>query len=138
MFVASFVGSPAMSLVPLEAVTTGTDVALHSPEGWNLPLDAANTRKALTATSNQIVLGARHSTVKLHKSKAGGAVPGKVYTVEPTGDVTFVQVYLGKATVIVSLEPHIAIEPDEPVWIEFDQKKTHLFDGATQQALTVG
>jgi multiple sugar transport system ATP-binding protein len=135
MFVAGFVGSPAMSLVPLEAVTTGTKVALHSPEGWNLPLDGANARKALSATTNQIVLGARHSTIKLHKSKIRAAVPGKVYTVEPTGDITFVQVYLGKATVIVSLEPHVAIEPDEPVWIEFDQNKLHLFDGASERAL---
>ena len=81
------------------------------------------------------MLGARHCTVKLHKTKVRDAVPAKVYTVEPTGDVTFVQVYLGAATVIVSLEPHIAIEPDEPVWIEFDQKQIHLFDGVTQKAL---
>jgi multiple sugar transport system ATP-binding protein len=135
MFVASFVGSPAMSLVPLEAVSKGTTVALHSPEGWNLPLSPANARKALGATSNQVVLGARHSTVKLHKSKVRAAVPGKVYTVEPTGDVTFVAVHLGTATVIVSLGPHIAIQPDEPVWIEFEQNKLHLFDGKTEQAL---
>ena len=25
--------------------------------------------------------------------------------------------------------------PDEPVWIEFDQERIHLFDGKTQQAL---
>ena len=138
MFVASFAGSPAMSLVPLDTVTTGTEVALHSPAGWTLPLDAANGRKALSATTNQVVLGARHSTLKLRKSKAGASVPGKVYTVEPTGDITFVAVHLGTATVIVSLEPHVAIEPDEPVWIEFGQKKLYHFDGATEQALAAG
>jgi multiple sugar transport system ATP-binding protein len=134
-FVASFVGSPAMSLVPLTAVTKGTEVSLQSPEGWNLPLSAANARKALSASSDKIVLGARHSTVKLHKQASPGAVPGKVYTVEPTGDITFVQVYLGAAVVVVSLEPSVAISPDEPVWIEFDQNKMHLFDGETTMAL---
>src|SRR5918995_1264069 len=38
MFVAGFIGSPAMSLIPLEAVTRGTDVVLKSHEGWELPL----------------------------------------------------------------------------------------------------
>ena len=134
-FVASFVGSPAMSLVPLTAVTKDTEVSLQSPEGWNLPLSAANARKALAASSDKLVLGARHSTIKLHKQASPGAVPGKVYTVEPTGDITFVQVYLGTAVVVVSLEPGIPISPDEPVWIEFDQNKMHLFDGETTMAL---
>jgi multiple sugar transport system ATP-binding protein len=134
-FVASFVGSPAMSLVPLEAERTGDAVTLRSPEGWGVPLSPANSRKALNATTSKLVLGARHSTVKLHKQPVPGAVPGKVYTVEPTGDVTFAQVFLGAAVVIVSLEPHIAIRPDEQVFIEFDQNKIHLFDGDTQMAL---
>ncbi|WP_018182834.1 ABC transporter ATP-binding protein [Kaistia granuli] len=135
MFVASFVGSPAMSLIPLEAVSHGTDVALRSPEGWELPLSAANSRKALTSTTAKVVLGARHSTVRLHKSPTAGAVPGTVYTVEPTGDVTFVQVFLGTSVVIVSLDPSVMVEPDQKVWIEFDQDKIHLFDGATEMAL---
>jgi multiple sugar transport system ATP-binding protein len=38
--------------------------------------------------------------------------------------------------VIVSVEPSVSVAPDEPVWIEFDQSKIHLFDGETQNALT--
>src|SRR5690606_11555539 len=89
MFVASFVGSPAMSLIPLTAVSKGTDVALTSSEGWELPLSPANARKALQAKSDKVVLGARHSTIKVHKQQVPGSVPGTVYTVEPTGDITF-------------------------------------------------
>ena len=47
VFVAGFVGSPAMSLIALEVATSGTDVSLHSPDGWSLPLSPANARKAL-------------------------------------------------------------------------------------------
>jgi multiple sugar transport system ATP-binding protein len=130
-FVASFVGSPAMSLIPLEAAGS----ALRSPEGWELPLSPANVRKAASSTTKDIVLGARHSTLKLHKSAASGSVPGKVYTVEPTGDVTFAQVFINGAVVNISLEPSVAIQPDEPVFIEFDQERMHLFDGQTTMAL---
>jgi len=136
MFVASFVGSPAMSLIPLTAVSRGTEVALTSAEGWELPLSAKNGQKALTAKSNKVVLGARHSTVRLHKSQMPGTVPAKVYTVEPTGDITFVQVFLSGAVVNISLDPTVRIEPDETVFVEFDQERMHLFDGETEMALT--
>src|SRR6218665_439971 len=137
MFVASFVGSPAMSLVPLEAVSKDGGTALRRPGGWELPLSAENARKAQKSSTGKVVLGARHSTIKLHKSQTAGAVPAKVYTVEPTGDVTFVQLYLGESIVIVSLDPSVVVKPDENVWIEFDQNRMHLFDGATEMALTV-
>ena len=137
-FVAGFVGSPAMSLIPLDVATEDGAAVLRGPQGWTLRLDPENARKAQRSSTPKVILGARHSTLTLHKSAAPGAVPGKVYTVEPTGDVTFVQVYLGDHIVIVSLEPNVAVRADEPVWIEFDQARLHLFDGETQQALTLG
>src|SRR6185295_2812557 len=49
MFVASFIGSPAMSLIPLEASTAGGKVALTGAEGWSLPLSPSNARKVAHA-----------------------------------------------------------------------------------------
>ena len=135
VFVAGFVGSPAMSLIALEIATSGTDVSLRSPDAWSLSLSPANARRALSARSKHIVLGARHSTLRVHKSAVPAAVEGKVYTVEPTGDITFAQIYLGSAIVVVSVDPNFSIRPDEPVWVAFDQDRIHLFDGETQQAL---
>jgi multiple sugar transport system ATP-binding protein len=134
-FVASFIGSPAMSLIPLEAATAGGNNVLRSPDGWTLALSPANDRKVKSATGPKIVLGARHSTIKLHKSAVPGAVPTKAYTVEPTGDVTFVQAYLSGAIVNISVPPSVTVAPDEPIWLEFDQDRMHLFDGQTEMAL---
>jgi len=137
-FVAGFVGSPAMSLIPLDVTTEGGESVLRSSEGWSLRLSAENARKAQRSSTPKVILGARHSTLRLHKDAVPGTVPGKVYTVEPTGDVTFVQVYLGEHIVIVSLDPGALVRADEPVWIEFDQARLHLFDGETQQSLALG
>ncbi|MDW6021596.1 ABC transporter ATP-binding protein [Mesorhizobium sp. BAC0120] len=134
-FVASFVGSPAMSLMPVDIVAKGTDTFLRGAGGWEMPLSPINARKVGNASNGKAVLGARHSTLKLHRSEQPGAVPGKVYSVEPTGDITFVQVSVDSETVNVSLEPSKVIKPDESVWIEFDQDRMHLFDGATTMAL---
>jgi multiple sugar transport system ATP-binding protein len=135
MFVASFIGSPAMSLIPLEAAIADGQTVLRGAEGWTLPLSDLNTRKASAAKSKRIVLGARHSTIRLHKSAVPAAVPAKVYTVEPTGDVTFVQAFLSGAVVNISVPPTVAVAPDEQVWLEFDQDRMHLFDGETEMAL---
>jgi multiple sugar transport system ATP-binding protein len=135
MFVASFIGSPAMSLVPLESSIVDGKTVLTSAEGWVLPLSDLNTRKVAGAKSKNIVLGARHSTIRLHKSAVPGAVPSKVYTVEPTGDITFVQAFLSGTVVNISLPPTVPVDPDEQVWLEFDQERMHLFDGETEMAL---
>jgi multiple sugar transport system ATP-binding protein len=134
-FVASFVGSPAMSLIPLEATSSNGEVALSGAEGWTMPLSPLNARKVQAAKSMKVVLGARHSTIKLHQSAVPGAVPAKVYTVEPTGDVTFVQAFLSGAVVNISVPPSVLVAPDDAVWLEFEQDKIHLFDGETQMAL---
>jgi len=135
MFVASFVGSPAMSLVPLEASTVDGNTTLTSAEGWRLELSPENARKVAKASSRKVVLGARHSTIKLHKNAAPGCVPAKAYTVEPTGDVTFVQAFLSGAIVNISVPPAVSVAPDEQIWLEFDQERMHLFDGETEMAL---
>ena len=52
-----------------------------------------------------------------------------------TGDVTYAHVWLGRAIVVVSVAPGLRLAPDDPVWIDFDQARLHLFDGRTEQAL---
>jgi multiple sugar transport system ATP-binding protein len=135
LFVAGFIGSPAMSLIPLEATTDGGRTVLVGAEGWTIALSDQNARKVQNATSRRVVLGARHSAIHLHKSQVEAGVPAKVYTVEPTGDVTFVQVFLSGAVVNISLPPMFDVEPDEQVWLEFDQNRMHVFDAETELAL---
>ena len=80
-------------------------------------------------------MGARHSTLRLLPEAASDAIPGQVCTVEPTGDVTYVYGRLGADTVVVSVPPHAAVAPNQPVWLALDQEKLHLFDAATGSAL---
>jgi multiple sugar transport system ATP-binding protein len=134
-FVAGFIGSPAMSLVKAEVITTPGGAALEFDGGSRWDLSSANARKALSATGSSIILGARHSTILLRTRDTPGAMPGRVYAVEPTGDVTYVHLFLGSAIIIASVPPDVRLRSDETVWIEFDQNRLHLFDGATEQTL---
>ena len=134
-FVAGFVGSPSMNLIPARVVSEGTGAALEGPEGWRYALSPETARKALAARSSKIILGARHSTIALSAHETAGAVPGSVYTVEPTGDITYMHVRLGAASIVVSVPPGIRFAPNAPVWITFDQQKLHLFDDETGMSL---
>ena len=137
MFVASFIGSPAMSLMPLEASTVDGRTVVTGAEGWTIALSPLNARKIQRSTTAKVVLGARHSAIRLSTDAVPGAIPAKAYTVEPTGDVTFVQAMLSGAVVTISVPPDVAVAADQPIWLEFDQDRMHLFDGATQMALKV-
>ncbi len=95
MFVASFVGSPAMSLIPLEASTADGDTVLTSAEGWSLalsPRQCPQGRREQPPGRSCSAHDIRRSSCT--RARCPAAVPAKVYTVEPTGDVTFVQAFL--------------------------------------------
>jgi multiple sugar transport system ATP-binding protein len=124
-----------MSLVNAKVVVTPAGAALEGDGGWRWGLSQANSRKALSATGNSVILGARHSTILLHPQSEPGAIPSRIYTVEPTGDVTYVHLFLGNSIIIASVPPDVRLRPDEMVWIEFDQDRLHLFDEATERAL---
>jgi multiple sugar transport system ATP-binding protein len=60
---------------------------------------------------------------------------GRIYTVEPTGDITFVHVALGDHLLVASTDPGFRSPPDAPIWLTFDQEHLHLFDAETEQRL---
>jgi multiple sugar transport system ATP-binding protein len=136
-FVAGFVGSPAMSLVPARVFATPEGAVLEGEGGWRCELSPMNARKALGSAEGTVVLGARHSTIDLYREAVEGGIESRVYTVEPTGDITYVHAFLGDSTIVISVPPHVRLQPDETVWLTFDQEKLHIFDATTQMALAV-
>jgi multiple sugar transport system ATP-binding protein len=133
-FVATFVGSPAMNLVRGQVQSQNGSVHVQSPEGWGFPLSTVNSHRAL-ASSGEVLLGLRHNAIRLRHDQQPGAVPAQVYTVEPTGDITFVHAMLGSGMLVLSVPPTTSVRPDDNVWLEFDQDHMHLFDGTTELAL---
>ena len=133
VFVAGFVGSPAMNLVPAHIAAGGA--ALESAQGWRCDLSPANAQRAAMASSRDIILGCRHSTIGLSQTSLPGAIEGRVYTTEPTGDITFVHVRLGTDNVVVSVPAGLRLAANAPVWLSLDQDRLHMFDAKTGLAL---
>jgi multiple sugar transport system ATP-binding protein len=133
-FVAGFVGSPAMNLLRAKVVTEDTGAALQG-DGWHYPLSPANARRALRSSTDEVVVGVRHSTAEVHAEARPGSIAGRIYTVEPTGDITYAHVYIGSTIVVVSVPAGTRFAADDQVWVDLDQARLHLFDGRTEQAL---
>jgi multiple sugar transport system ATP-binding protein len=133
-FVAGFVGSPAMNLMRGQVVADNGAVRLQSGDGWSYALSPANAQRA-RQSSGEVIMGLRHSAIRLHRQETEGTVPATVYTVEPTGDLTFIHAKLGEAMIVLSVSPDVRLAADDQVWLEFDQAHMHLFDGQTEQAL---
>ncbi|WP_172292829.1 ABC transporter ATP-binding protein [Pseudoruegeria sp. HB172150] len=136
-FVAGFVGSPSMNLLPATAVER--DGAVYATgDGWELVLAPRNAASARASSGPGIILGARHSSLGLHDTETPGCIQARVFTVEPTGDITFVHVDVGDSTFVISVDPERRIAADQTVWIEFDQNKLHVFDAQTEKRIAPG
>ena len=136
-FVAGFIGSPAMNMLTGRVVTEGERVAVVSDAGWRLPLPAHLARRAL-ASSGQVIVGARHRNVLLSLEPKPDWIQGRVYTVEPTGDITYVHLMVGDYLVVASADPEFRADPDAPIWLTFDPEHMHLFDAETELLLRDG
>jgi multiple sugar transport system ATP-binding protein len=134
-FVAGFVGSPAMNLLSATVEVDGATTWLRNDDKWAYQLDEPRAAIARSTSNGAVIAGLRHNAIHLHVRQREGAIPVRIYTVEPTGDLTYVHGYLGDALIVASVPPTTHIKPDDIVWATFDLDQMHLFDGATQHTL---
>jgi multiple sugar transport system ATP-binding protein len=134
-FVAGFIGSPAMNFLSGQLSTSNGHVSVRGGDGWEVPLSPANAQRARNSGTGEVILGVRHGHLQLNRQATSGALAGRIYTVEPTGDVTFVHVRLGEDLLVASTASGFHGSGDEPVWITPDQDHLYLFDATTSAAL---
>ncbi len=140
LFVAGFIGSPSMNFLSGRveqrggaALLVGDGGATQSG-GWEYALSPEQGARALTSTG-EVVLGVRHNSVRVYQTEQPNAIRARVYTVEPTGDVTFVHFRIGEHILAASVDTSLQISADEPIWVDFDQRNIHLFDAQSKATL---
>ena len=115
LFVAGFIGSPAMNF--LSGKTTGA--GFETPAGITLPLPDRTAVEAAT-------YGIRPEHLRL----AEDGLPLQVVVVEPTGAETHVTGTIGGQTVVCALRDRIDAAPNSIIKVLPDVTKCHLFDSA--------
>jgi multiple sugar transport system ATP-binding protein len=134
VFVAGFIGSPAMNLVTGSAVEGGVRVG-----GAVLPVPRDQLARA-AAGSGKVTIGFRPESMQL--VGPGQGVPVLVNVVEQLGSDAFLYTKLaGEDTddvlhpsdVVIRTEPRSAPAMGEKLWLGVREGALHVFDAATQQ-----
>ncbi len=128
LFVAGFIGSPRMNLMPARVVKssgTGTSVALPSGPEIVVPVEGAGA-----ASGDAVTLGIRPEGLRIDPS---GAIAGTVALVERLGGLTLLHVTVeGGEPVTVQIEGSDATKARDHIRLAVDPAACHLFDKSGQ------
>jgi multiple sugar transport system ATP-binding protein len=123
LFVAQFIGSPAMNVLE-GRLRKGGDRALVEAQGhgWPAPLLAQGN------DGQAVHYGIRPTDIRL--SSTGTGIPAKVVVVEPTGAETELLLKVGEASLVVVIHGRTEAKPDDTVYLDVDAARAHVFDSA--------
>jgi multiple sugar transport system ATP-binding protein len=126
LFVAGFIGSPAMNFLK-GAIRANGRLEFESAGGVRLPLTTAPSG----SDGREIVCGIRpeHFVIAEDGSEA------QVQVIEPTGSELQVVAKLGGEDVIAVFRERYTFKPGETIRLKPDPGLIHLFDGSTGQRL---
>lgn len=115
-FVASFIGSPAMNLVPGVAANG----AIRLSEGLAVP--------APVACEGPVTWGIRPEHVELSTADAPGAIKARVRLVENTGMASYVVTETGGVQLSAVFTNRPEIRRGDDLWLRLDPNRQHVFD----------
>lgn len=126
LFVASFIGSPAMNLLAGRVNNEGTHFELDG--GIALPLNGGYRQYA----GRKMTLGIRPEHITL-RSQAEGGVPLVMDTLEILGADNLAHGRWGEQKLVVRLAHQERPTAGSTLWLHLPENQLHLFDGETGQ-----
>ena len=131
LFVAGFIGSPAMNLLPATLRRGGGNATIELADGSRLPAPASSVGS--DATDGQaVIFGTRPEHLVLAD---GGGIATQVTVVEPTGADTFVSCRHGGKELAVVFRDRYDVAPGSTIHLQPDLARAHLFDAGTGRRL---
>ncbi|GGB01656.1 ABC transporter ATP-binding protein [Brucella endophytica] len=126
LFVAQFIGSPAMNIVPATIVTTGAKTTVSLPQDVTVTLDIATPESEKGAN---VHFGVRPEDLTITNDEAF-IIEGKIAIIEALGEVTllYADVDHGSEPLIVKLPGTQPVKRGDKVRLTADPAKLHLFN----------
>jgi multiple sugar transport system ATP-binding protein len=128
VFVAGFIGSPAMNFLPGTVRANGTlEVELAGGNRVAAPAGAS------AREGQKVLVGARPEHLML--ASGGDGLPASVIVVEPTGADTQVFAKVGDAEVAAVFRERYDFRPGQAIRLKVEPARTHLFDAESGASL---
>jgi multiple sugar transport system ATP-binding protein len=134
VFVAGFIGSPAMSFATLAASRADGRLSLH---GQDIALTVEDGIP--DGIPAEVIVGIRPEHVRLWLDDAGliGPIDGRAAFVEMLGREALIGVDVGHHRFAVLADPHTRVRSGDPVRFGAEPGHLYLFDVTTERALAV-
>jgi multiple sugar transport system ATP-binding protein len=121
LFVAQFIGSPAMNVVDGTLRRVNGAAYVEAPGGVRWPVGSL-----AGSDGQQVAYGVRPEHLTL--GDASGSVPAQVIVVEPTGAETELLVRAGDAQIVLKTHGRTEVNPGDSVGLNVDPAMIHVFD----------
>ncbi len=128
MFVAGFLGSPAMNFIH-GTYRAGDRPMLELADGQLVPIRP----QASVADGTTVVLGIRPEDVVIDPQDG---LSVRVSVIEPTGAETYMVARHGDAEIVCVLRERVVLNPGDTIRLSLASTSAHLFDVTTQLRLT--
>jgi multiple sugar transport system ATP-binding protein len=118
-FVATFIGSPSMNLIPAKVIggrMTSVGGSLALPSGLAV------------SESQSVQYGVRPENFKVVPAGSADSLRGTVEVIEPTGADTQVFVRMGEQLLTVVQHERVILHPGDMVGLQVELSKVHIFD----------
>ncbi|WP_108661548.1 ABC transporter ATP-binding protein [Acuticoccus kandeliae] len=130
MFVAGFIGSPAMNFIEGRVSRANGAPSIVAKDGIELPAPAS----LQASDGHKVVYGVRPEHISLHNG-GGVGVPAEVSVIEPTGAYTLAFVKMADAEVCAMFDERHAFRPGETIHLFPRTDLVHVFDADTGRRL---
>jgi multiple sugar transport system ATP-binding protein len=136
-YVASFIGSPTMNLVPAELGRQGdAKLAIRLGDQMVWPVPEACRARYADCRDQPVVFGLRPENFRLDAGADGQArLDAVAEVIEPLGSDTLVFFSLREHELVARLPPERAVRAGETLTLYPDLARMHLFDRETGRAL---
>jgi len=129
LFVAGFIGSPAMNFVRGQLRRNADGAWLEASDGTHLPIAGAHEGH----DGQAVVYCFRPEHLTL--DTAGHGVPARILVIEPTGADTHVYCEFCATQICAVFGERLASKPGETLWLQPKVGFVHLFDAASGKVL---
>jgi multiple sugar transport system ATP-binding protein len=128
LFVAGFIGSPAMNFLPGTLKRAGGAASVQLEDGTSLPAPPGSAGE----DGQPVIYGTRPEHLAL---TADGGIATQVAVVEPTGADTLVACRHGSRELAVVFHDRHAFPPGSTIRLQPDLARAHLFDAGSGRRL---
>jgi len=138
LFVAGFIGSPAMNFFPAKLIKEGDKMIVDTGD-FKVQIPAAHAAPYQNMSGKDVIFGIRpeniHDPEFAPQNILGEKISSRVDVTELMGNETLLYLVSGKNTFVGRVDPRSKLRVSDTTQVIFDMDKFHIFDASTEEAV---